>query len=293
MWSCENGLPGSVVVRLVVFTAMLATATTAVAERGDFLLGAGLESDSEDGFAASLVADVALAESTWLSGSVSHSDFDLPDGETIDNVYADVGVEHFFDPVGIRAGVAYWGDEDLLESSDLRAAVFARGASSYLSLNGEYRDFDLFVEGGRFIASRTIEFDATGIGLSGGLDVAPGVRLQAAGMAYDYSVDFRLADTDRIRNQLLLSRLSVLGSLVDWRASAGLSVDAGSSSWQFDLSRWAGAVDGSDNVGVTLGFLTPMTDRTDMEIALGYDDSDIYGGITFLSVYVFFYGGGP
>lgn len=293
MW-CSDPRPGpSATACAILFAGWLSGAAPALAEAGDFLLGGGVEADSEDGFAAALIGDVAIGESTWLSGSVSHSDFELPSGETIDNLYADVGIEHFFDPVGVRLGAAYWGDDDLLASSDLRAAVFARGGKGYLALNGEYREFDFFVDGGRFFASRNVGFDATGFGLSGSLDVSPGVRLRAAGTAYDYSVDFRFGDTARIRNQLLLSRLSVLSSLVDWRASAGLAIDAGSSSWQFDVSRWIGAIDDSDNVGATLSFLTPMTDRTDIEIALGYDDSDLYGDIAFLSLYVFYYGGGP
>lgn len=279
--------------RTIALGVVLLAAAPAVSEPGDFLLGAGLEADSGDGFAATLIGDVAVGESTFLSGSVSHSDFERPSGETVDNLYVDIGVEHYFDPIGVRAGAAYWGDEDLLASRDLRAAVFARGESAYLSLNGEHREFEFTVDGGRFFAPRTIDFDANGLGLSGRLGVSPDVSLQAGGMVYDYSVDFRLGDGDRIRDQLLLSRLSVLSSLVDWRASIGLTVDTGSSSWQFDVSRWVGAIDDSDNVGATLSFLTPMTERTDIEISLGHDDSDLYGDLTFLSVYVFFYGGGP
>lgn len=293
MSSCDATSEPFGVSRIILAAGVLLAAAPALSEAGDFLLGGGLEADSEDGFATALIGDVAIGESTWLSGSVSHSDFEQPSGETIDNLYADVGIEHFFDPVGVRLGAAYWGDDDLLASRDLRGAVFFRGGSGYLSLNGEYRDFEFFVDGGRFFAARTVSFDAGGLGLSGSLDVSPGVRLRAAGMSYDYSVDFRFGDGDRIRNQLLLSRLSVLSSLVDWRASVGLAVDAGASSWQFDVSRWVGAIDDSDNVGATLSFLTPMTDRTDIEIALGYDDSDLYGDIAFLSVYVFYYGGGP
>jgi hypothetical protein len=291
--SCCDARAGARVSRVIRFAAVLLTAAPAFSEPGDFLLGAGLEADSEDGLGAAVIGDVAIGESTWLSGSVSQSDFELPSGDTIDNLYADIGLEHFFDPVGVRLGVAYWGNDDLLASSDLRAAVFTRGGRGYLSLSGEYREFEYPVEGGRFFASRTVDFDATGFGLSASFELVPGVRLRGSGTSYDYSIDFRLDDADRLRNLLFLSRLSVLSSLVDWRASAGIAIDAGSSSWQFDVSRWAGAIDDSDNVGATLSFLTPMTDRTDVEIALGYDDSDLYGDIFFLSAYVFYYGGGP
>jgi len=60
---------------------------------------------------------------------------------------------------------------------------------------------------------------------------------------------------------------------------------------QLDVAKWRGAFDASDSRSATISFLTPMTDRTDIEISLGYDDSDLYGDVVVLSVFLYFYGG--
>ena len=67
-------------------------------------------------------------------------------------------------------------------------------------------------------------------------------------------------------------------------------VNFGLQRWQLDLAKWRGAIDGGDNRSVTIAFLTPMTDRTDIEISLGYDDSDLYGEVTVLNLFLYFYG---
>ena len=88
-----------------------------------------------------------------------------------------------------------------------------------------------------------------------------------------------------------MSRLSLINSLVDYRASAGVGIDRGLSRWQLDLSAWRGAVDRSDTRSLTLSFTTPLSPRADIEVGLGYDDSELYGDAVFLSAFLFFYGG--
>ena len=36
---------------------------------------------------------------------------------------------------------------------------------------------------------------------------------------------------------------------------------------------------------------TPVGERTDLELGIGYDDSELYGSLAFFSVFLFFYGG--
>ena len=38
-------------------------------------------------------------------------------------------------------------------------------------------------------------------------------------------------------------------------------------------------------------FLTPISDRTDIELGVGYDDSEFYGDLWIASIYLYFYGG--
>lgn len=270
---------------------LYAIAATAAADPGDFVIGGGVEGDTEDGFAVTLLGDVAIAEDTWLSGSVAESGVDDPTRRTVDYTYADLGIDHFFEPVGVRLGVSYWGNSDLLDSVDVRGSLYSRGESTYLSIDAERRDFDFAIPRRDALPNVDVGFDATGLGLSGRVDAGDNVSLRAGGMSYEYSREFRTGDAARLTDLLTFSRLSVLTSLVDWRASAGIDVDIGLRQLGFSVSKWQGIVDESDNFGVTLTFLTPLTRRTDLELSLGYDDSNLYGDVTFLSAYLYFYGG--
>lgn len=273
-------------------TALLcAIAAPALADPGDFVIGAGVEGDTEDGLALTLLGDVAIASDTWLSGSISESGVDDPTRRTVDYLRADLGIDHYFDPVGVRVGVSYWGNSDLLDSFDVRGSIYSRGESTYLSIDVERRDFEFALPPRDALPNVDIGFDATGVGLSARVDVSNNVGLRAGGMSYEYSRDFTIGDAPRLVDLLTFSRLSVLTSLVDWRASAGIDVDIGLRQLSFNVSKWQGIVDRSDNVGATISLLTPLTRRTDLELSLGYDDSDRYGDVTFLSAYLYFYGG--
>ena len=270
----------------------LALPAVAAADAGDFVIGAGVETDSQDSVAYSLLGDIAVADATWLSASVAYSGIDAPIRQDVDFLYADVGIDHFFDPVGIRFGVSYWGDSDLLDSNDLRGSIYTRGEGRMLSFDAEHRQFNFNIPAIDAQPRADVEFDGTGAGLSTRFDVSDRVSFSASGMSYEYSREFNLGDdAARVVDVLTFSRLSVLSSLVDWRARAGLDIDFGLRSLQLSLSKWRGVVDKSSNVGATIGFLTPVGNRADLEISLGYDDSNLYGDVTFVSVFVYLYGG--
>ncbi|MDJ0911422.1 MAG: hypothetical protein QNI99_19715, partial [Woeseiaceae bacterium] len=114
---------------------------------------------------------------------------------------------------------------------------------------------------------------------------------RASGMSYEYDIDLDVGETDRVVDLLSVSRLSLLSSLIDWRASVGVDVDFGLSRLSFDISRWQGAIDDGDNYGATISYLAPVSRRTDVEISVGYDDSDLFGDVTIVSFFVYFYGG--
>ena len=136
-----------------------------------------------------------------------------------------------------------------------------------------------------------MEFDADGIGLTTTIELSDDVDLRLSGMAYDYSINLGLADHRGILDLLSFSRLSLINSLVDHRANAMLGVDVGERRWQFELGTWEGEVDGGTTRSATIRFLTPTGKSSDVEFSLGFDDSDLYGSVTFFSVFVYFYGG--
>ncbi len=268
-------------------------APNVLAAKGDYILGGGVSVDEDEGVAAIIIADFGLADQTWLSTSLGRNSVELPRGQDLDTLYGEISIDHYWSPAGVRFGVAYWGDSDIIDSVDWLGAIYTRGDKGRISVDVEYRDLELQLPPIDLLVRREIPFHAVGLGLSGGLKVSERTSLRFAGMSYEYNVEFRSEDSQRFINLLLTnSRLSLLTNLIDWRASAGIALDVGSSSWQLDLAKWRGAIDGSENRSVTVSFLTPMTEKSDIEFSLGHDHSDLYGDVLVLSVFVYFFGGG-
>ncbi len=257
----------------------------------DFIIGVGGEGDSGGGIAGTIIADVAVAENTWLSGSLGGTTVDLPRNLSSETWYGDIGIDHWFQPVGVRLGIAYWGDRDVLESSDYRGSLYYRGNKFTLVGDYEYRDFEFTLPATDLFPGRTIMFDANGVGLTTRFELSDNVSLSLSGMDYDYSVNLQLDDNRGILDLLSFSRLSLIASLVDYRAFATLGIDADQYRWQFELGTWKGEVDGSESRAATIRFMAPMGSSSDIELGLGYDDNDLYGGVTTFSVFMYFYGG--
>jgi hypothetical protein len=270
---------------------LLLLASNALAAEG-YIFGFGVEGDTADGVAASVIGDLALTSNTWLTAAVARSTVDLPRRQSVDTWYADLGLDHWFDPVGIRVGAAYWGDSDILDSNDLRGSIYWRSDRVMLGADYEYRDFNFEIPPFNTFPGRTVEFDAHGIGLSARFDLSDNTSLSLHAMDYDYSLDLRIDDTNRpILDLLSFSRFSLINSLVDYDIGATLGLDAGLQRWTFAFSTWQGEVDGSTTNSATIRLMTPMGDKSDVEFGLGVDNSELYGTVTFLSVYLYFYGG--
>jgi len=257
---------------------------------GEYVIAGGVEADSADGMAAALFGDVAIGDDTWLSGGIARSNVDLELLDELKTWYADIGIDHYFDPAGIRLGAAYWGDDDILDSVDLRTSLYFRGDSGSLSLDYEFRDFELVLPQVDRFSRRRATFDAQGIGIAARLDLTERVDVSLKGIAYDYSVNLRLDPNRDIVNVISVTRLSLINSLVDYRANVGLGIDFGLKRLEFDVAQWEGAVAGARTNSYSLRFLTPVGKRSDIEFGIGYDDSDTYGQVTVFSIYLYFYG---
>ena len=254
------------------------------------MIGAGVESDTDEGISASLIGAIDLGKETLLSAGVAKSSVDLADGRELDTSYADIALDHFFDPLGIRIGAAYWGDPDVLESNDWRASLYWRNDAIMLAAEYEFRDFDLIIPGNDINPGREIAFDADGIGATARFQTSENTSLRLSGIKYDYSVPFRPVENVDAARLLSVSRLSLINSIIDYRANISLGIDQGPRYWEIDFSTWEGVIDQSRTKSITLRFLTPMTDKTDIEFSLGYDDSELYGDVAFFSLYLYFYG---
>ncbi len=277
--------------RSSILASFLLLASQALATEGH-IIGAGFESDSADGLAVSAIGQLGLTEKTWLSAAIARNMADLPLRDDLDTWYGDLGLDHSWDPVGIRAGIAYWGDNDTLDSTDYRASLYWRTKSFSIAGDYEFRDFSFQFPATDTFPGRRAGFEASGVGLTTRFDVTDSVSVGLSGMDYDYDVNLRL-DSNQVLLQLLsFSRLSLINSLIDYRAYATLGLDVGRSRWQLDVGTWKGEVDGGNTQSATLRFLNPLGGKTDMEFSLGIDDSELYGNVTFFSVFMYFYGDG-
>ncbi|MCH7821352.1 MAG: hypothetical protein IIA07_04980 [Proteobacteria bacterium] len=274
------------------FLVLILVAGNVLAESDGFLIGGGIESDSEDGIRGSLIGGVGISERTWLSGGLSMSSFELPTGQDIDTFYADVELDHWFDPVGVRVGVAYWGDSDILDSFDWRGSLYWRGGKITLSGEYEFREFDFTIPESDVFPGREIMFDADGFGAMVKFQLSENASLRVAGMKYDYSVDFQPTENRDVISLISVSRLGLINSLIDDKASLVFAIDRGVKRWEIDVTTWRGVVDQSRTKSLTVRYLMPTSGKTDIEFGLGYDDSELYGDVTFFSVFLYFYGGG-
>jgi hypothetical protein len=259
---------------------------------GEYVLAGGVQGDSADGIAAVLLGDLAVADETWLSAGLARSSVELPLRDELETWYADIGLDHFFDPAGVRLGLAYWGDSSVLDSTDARASLYFRAASGSLSFDYEFRDLELELPEFDFLRRRQVNFDANGYGLGARLDLTDGVDVRFKGMSYDYSINLRRDPNRDIVNLISVTRLSLLNTLVDYRASLALGFDFGLKRLEFEAGQWEGAVEGSRTNSYSVRFLVPIGNRNDIEFELGYDDSENYGQVTVFSVLLYFYGGG-
>ena len=271
----------------ILAVAILNVAPCENATAKGVVIGIGVAGDTADGRAYSLFADVGATEKTWISGAISRNQtkntaFDL------DAKFADISVDHFFDPVGLRLGGSYWGDDGFLESQDAHASLYLRNKKGSIALDFERRNFDLTIESD-LLAPRSVEFSADGYGLTGRLQANDRTSLYVNGMTYEYSRDISLQpDSDRLRF-LSFSRFSLMNSLLDYRLSGGIEFGFGQSRLDFRYSSWKTAVIQGRVNSLGVGFLTPIGRAADIEFRLAFDESDDFGSATVFSLFLFFY----
>jgi len=275
-------------IKVALSIAILSSMIMEAALAGGVVIGMGAEGDTVDGRAYSFFADVSLTDSTWISGAVALNET-TNDVFELDTKFADISLDHFFDPFGIRLGGSYWGAEGFLESKDVHASLYLRGEKGSISADFERRNFDLTIRADAFPEPRTVDFSATGYGLTGRLKTSKRTSVYLGGMSYDYSRRIGLQpETDRLRF-LAISRISLMNSLIDYRLSGGIEIEFGERRLDFRYSHWKTAVFQGrvDSLGV--GWLTPLGNSADIEFRLAVDDSDEFGQATVFSVFLYLY----
>ena len=277
-------------IRRVLSSALLCLVCTGSAVADGFILGVGAAIDSEDGVALSAFGDFGIRENTWLSGTIGTTETEALAGGFSTTFY-DVGIDHYFSPVGIRLSGAYWGDSNILDSDDVRASLYYRDDIASFSTDYERRNFDFVFGADLPLGRRKAEFHADGWGMTNRVRFGDRFTFRLSGMHYEYSRNIRIQRDIDVLRFLSASRLSLINSLIDYRINVGVEYRFGLRSVDVSAGTWKTAVDQSKVDSYTIGFLTPMTDRTDIEFRLSFDDSESFGNTTALTVYLYYFGG--
>jgi hypothetical protein len=280
----------SFIIRQIASLVLLCLVCEGSAIAADYVLGIGGAADTEDAMALTAFGDFGIREETWLSASVGTTETNglIDEFQTISY---DVGIDHFFDPVGIRVSGGYWGDSDLLDSADVRASFYFRDDIASLSLDYERRNFDFIFEIPLLDFRREVEFHADGWGMTNRFRFGDNVTLRLSGMHYEYSRRIRIDPNIDALRFLSASRLSLINSLIDYRVNAGIEYKFGLRAVDVTAGTWKTAVDQSKVDSYAIGFLTPLTDRTDIEFRASFDNSENFGRTTALTVYLYYFGG--
>lgn len=257
---------------------------------GGYVLGVSGEIDTADGRSVAGFVDYGLTQDTWLSATLARTDTSGVLGG-LNTIYADLALEHSFGPIGLRVGAAYWGDNDILDSADLRGSIFFRAKKASVSFDYEAREFDFIfspiLEPDRV---RKIEFSADGFGGTASLQVGEGTRFFASGMSYDYSRNIRLQPRIDLLSRLSFSRLSLMNSLIDHRLSAGMEFSFARRTIDVTFSSWQTAIDGGTVNSIAIGFLAPSGPASDLGLRLAYDKSENFGATVALAVSFYYFG---
>ena len=277
-------------IRRFLSSVLLCLACNGSVFAAGYVLGVGAAADTEDGRAISAFGDFGIGENTWLSGTFGSTETNGIAGG-FSTTFADVGIDHYFNPVGIRISGAHWGDPDILDSDDVRAALYYRDDIASFSADYERRNFDFVFRSLLLDERRKAEFHADGWGLTSRIQFSDRITVRLSGMHYGYSRDIRIQPEIDVLRFLSASRLSLINSLIDYRITAGAEFRFGLRSIDVSAGSWKTAVDQSKVDSYTIGFLTPMSDRTDIEFRLSFDDSESFGNTTALTVYLYYFGG--
>ena len=277
-------------IRRFLSSVLLCLACNGSVFAAGYVLGLGAAADTEDGRAISAFGDFGIGENTWLSGTFGSTETNGIAGG-FSTTFADVGIDHYFNPVGIRISGAHWGDPDILDSDDVRAALYYRDDIASFSADYERRNFDFVFRSLLLDERRKAEFHADGWGLTSRIQFSDRITVRLSGMHYGYSRDIRIQPEIDVLRFLSASRLSLINSLIDYRINAGMEFRFGLRSIDVSAGSWKTAVDQGKVDSYTIGFLTPMSDRTDIEFRLSFDDSESFGNTTALTVYLYYFGG--
>ncbi len=272
---------------------MVATLAAASAQARDVILGAGIGTDDSGGQSIAALVDVELTEATYVTVSGGYSEADT----LIDAIATrsfDLALSHNFDPISVRLEAGIWGDSDLVESDDIRANIAFSNKRLRIGLDAERRDIDfqftLDPIGALPGVSREVALKADGLGASLRLR-NDGWSAFVRGVRYDYDRDLdQFVLLERLR-RLQPTTLTLAGALRDDTIAAGVEFELGEHLLGVDYTRDTLAIGDIRVDSISLIWTAPASQRSDLELSLGYSEAEDGDGAVFLNAFLYFFAG--
>jgi hypothetical protein len=309
---------------LCLASALLLAATHAVAaveESGPvWLVTAGAELDDEDGHRFDLGATWAPTLATSVNAYAGSADT-ATDLNNFSSRMASLGVDHWFEPLGVSLDLRWWGDADFFESRELVGTLYYKEEGWRFGLRGEMREsdfdpvrFDVEIPIRNLIVPVSGSAECALDNYGYGATVSHTGRIWSvllAGTQYEYSSpECTITDlvvppqagtpgrsrelNRRITSAALARGAELMGSaltreygFLDYSLWGSAALRSGLNTFGLDYfhdrEEFQGFV-----ADTLIGSITfPVSDRFDLELRLGATESDLSGRVAFAGVTLF------
>lgn len=274
--------------------AVTLAATANADDSAGYALGLGVSADNADGVAASALVELSLNERASFSAQVATTRASARPEDVRTRDWS-LGARYDFGPVGIEVSGGQSGDPDDFDADDLSIGVFHSG--DHWNLSGRYLQRDIDLTFRTLFAAEPIEaqipLEATGYRLSARYRTDDGLSVGANYRRYDYDRDLSPLSGRFISQRLSPTTLTLSSSLLE--ASYGISAEfpleqSRAVSVAFTHDELAGNLGKADSVSV--GYLTPVGERSDLDISVGVSrgDTGFEDDAVFVSALYLFYG---
>lgn len=243
----------------------------------------GIDVDDEGSIGAQGAFSIAVLSDTWLNvtAGTDRSPDDLAD---LDLFAGSLGLDHRFKSgFGLSAIYDYWGDQDALTRSGFELELNYGQDAWRIGAGYIDREYDVTVEFPLAMDVREVGFGSDGFtayfryfGDKWGTSIRT--------TSYDFDIDPRVLNTRFAIDRLGVSAITLSDSLLDSRTRVSLQRRLeGNRMIEVSVSRNESAVDDTDSDTLELAIITPLGDRTDLEISFGtvnteQDDNILFGG---------------
>ncbi|MEN7344334.1 MAG: porin [Pseudomonadota bacterium] len=280
---------------MLVAAVALCLAVDGQTDEPAYAIGAGFSIDNADGMTGLILADLSFNDAASLSATLGTTRAAAEPDDLATREWS-LGARYDFGPIGVEARGGQTGDPDDFDADDLMVGIFHSGDQWRFFAQYLERDIDLSLRTtltrDSFVVSVPLKADGVRVGAS--FRSKGNWRFSANHLRYDYDRDLSILGGRFIVSRLTPTTLTLATSLLEESTTVGMEIpQRGNRAVTLGASRdtLAGNLGSVDSI--TVGWLTPIGQRGDLDLSLGASrGDDLIGDETtvFFSALYLFYG---